>query len=161
MTVSNIMETSQYLTFYLNEEIFALNIIKIREVLEFDQVTTVPRTPDFVRGVINLRGEVVPVMDLHLKFGMASTEKTVNTCIIIVEVSLDNNPVILGVLADSVQEVLEIEPKMIDPAPNIGMNINSDYILGMGKKDDYFIIILNIDKVFTSHELAVAKDAVN
>lgn len=152
-------EATQYLTFKLEDEMFALDISKVREVLEFSSVTKVPRTPEFMRGVINLRGSVVPVVDLRLKFGMTRTEKTVNTCVIIVEVSFENESMVLGALADSVQEVIELEPEKIEPAPNIGMQLRTDFIKGMGKRDEEFIIILDIDKIFTADELAIAQEA--
>ncbi|MCI4626232.1 MAG: chemotaxis protein CheW [Candidatus Magnetoovum sp. WYHC-5] len=161
MAVSKITEVSQYLTFKLREELFAVDIVKVREVLEFNQVTKVPRTPEFMRGIINLRGDVVPVMDLRLKFGMLKTEKAVNTCIIMVEITSEENSIILGLLADSVQEVLEIEPSKIDAAPNIGMHLNSEYIQGMGKHGNVFIIILDINKIFTAEELASVKGSVD
>jgi purine-binding chemotaxis protein CheW len=110
MTVAGITEATQHLTFKLDEEVFALDISKVREVLEYTTVTKVPQTPDFMCGVINLRGGVVPVVDLRLKFDMAEAEKTVNTCIIIVEVTLDGESAVLGALVDSVQEVFEFEP---------------------------------------------------
>ena len=156
---SAILEMTQYLTFKLDEEIFALDIGKVREVLDFTSVTKVPRTPEFMRGVINLRGSVVPVVDLRLKFGMSKTEKTVNTCIIIVEVAVDEETTILGVLADSVQEVMDLEPDHIEPAPKIGTRLNTEFIKGMGKHNNNFIIILDIDKVFTTSELAVVQAA--
>src|SRR5512137_1772554 len=98
-----ITETTQYLTFRLDEEIFALDVAKVREILEYSTVTKVPQTPDFMRGVINLRGSVVPVIDLRLKFGMTATEQTVNTCIIVTEVGMEGETILLGALADSVQ----------------------------------------------------------
>lgn len=153
MPVSGITETSQYLTFTLDGEFFALDIAKVREVLEFTSVTRVPRTPDFMRGVINLRGNVVPVVDLRLKFGMSATEKTVNTCVIITEVAVDGEPTVLGALADAVQEVLELEPDQIDPPPRIGTRLDTAFIRGMGKRDDRFLILLDIDRVFTAAEL--------
>src|SRR5512139_2898593 len=107
MSVTGITETTQYLTFKLAEEVFALDISEVREVLDFTAITKVPRTPEFMRGVINLRDNVVPVVDMRLKFGMTKTEKTVNTCIIIVEIALDGDTAVLGALADSVQEVIE------------------------------------------------------
>src|SRR3989304_1329922 len=110
MSIAEMTETTQYLTYKLGAEVFALDISKVREVLDFTTVTKVPRTPDFMRGVINLRGSVVPVVDMRLKFGMSRTEQTVNTCIIIVEINLDGERLILGALADSVQEVIELEP---------------------------------------------------
>src|SRR5512147_552864 len=121
MSEAGITETTQYLTFKLDDEVFALDITKVREVLDFTTVTKVPRTPEFMRGVINLRGSVVPVVDLRLKFGMT---KTVNTCVIIVEVKVDDETTILGALADSVQEVMDLGPENIEPAPKIGTRLN-------------------------------------
>jgi purine-binding chemotaxis protein CheW len=151
------METTQYLTYKLDDEVFALDIGKVREVLDFTSITKVPKTPEFMRGVINLRGSVVPVVDLRLKFGMSRTEKSVNTCIIIVEVTVDNETTVLGALADSVQEVLDLEPGQIEPAPKIGTRLKTEFIKGMGKRDNKFIIILDIDKVFSTDELALVQ----
>jgi purine-binding chemotaxis protein CheW len=153
MSVTDITETTQYLTFKLGEEIFALEVAKVREILDFSTVTKVPQTPDFMRGVINLRGGVVPVIDLRLKFGMTRTEKTVNTCIIVVEVALGEESAVLGALCDSVQEVFDLDPEQIEPAPHIGTRLKSDFIKGMGKRDGNFIIILDIDRIFTMDEL--------
>jgi purine-binding chemotaxis protein CheW len=148
---------TQYLTFTLDDEVFALDIGKVREVLDYTTVTKVPQTPDFMRGVINLRGNVVPVVDMRLKFGMESTEKTVNTCIIIVEVAVDGETVILGAMADSVQEVLDLEADQIEPPPRIGTKMRTDFIRGMGKRDEQFIIILDIDRIFSGEELAAVQ----
>lgn len=148
-------ETHQYLTFRLCSEVFALDIGKVREVLDFTSVTKVPQTPEFMRGVINLRGSVVPVIDLRLKFGLEATPQTVNTCIIITEIALDGETTVLGALADSVQEVLELEPEQIEPAPRLGTRLRTEFIRGMGKRDEQFLIILDIDKVFSSEELAL------
>ncbi len=153
MSVSNITETRQYLTFKLAEETFAVDVAKVREILEWTVITKVPQTPEYMCGVINLRGSVVPVIDLRLKFGMAATEKTVNTCIIVVEVQQENETVIIGALADSVQEVFELEPANIEPAPRIGTNMNTDFLQGMGKHNEMFIMILDIDKVFTGDDI--------
>jgi purine-binding chemotaxis protein CheW len=151
--MENVTETTQYLTFKLDAEVFALDVAKVREILEENSITKVPQTPNFMRGVINLRGSVVPVIDLRLKFGMSRTEKTVNTCIIVVEVQLENEIIVLGALADSVQEVIEMEPTQIEAAPHIGSNLNTDFIKGMGKVDGRFIMILDIDRVFSNDEL--------
>lgn len=159
MSVAGIMETTQYLTFKLEDEVFALDITKVREVLDFTTITKVPRTPDFMRGVINLRGSVVPVVDMKLKFGMPKTEKSVNTCIIITEVTVDNETAVVGALADSVQEVVDLESDHIAPAPKIGTRLNTEFIKGMGKHNDRFIIILDIDRVFTVSELASVQAA--
>jgi purine-binding chemotaxis protein CheW len=159
MSVTCIIETTQYLTFRLDDEIFAVDISKVREVLDFTSITRVPRTPDFMRGVINLRGTVVPVVDMKLKLGMPKTEKTINTCIIIVELEFDGDMVVLGALADSVQEVIELEPDNIEPPPRIGTGLKIEFIRGMGKRDDSFIIILDIDKVFSADEISLVQDA--
>lgn len=153
MSVAGITETVQYLTFKLADEVFALDVAKVREILEITNITKVPQTPDFMRGVINLRGSVVPVIDMRLKFGMSETEQTVNTCIIVVEITMDGDTTVLGALADSVQEVVEMEPENIEAAPHIGTNLNTDFIRGMGKVDGRFVMILDIDKVFSSDEL--------
>jgi purine-binding chemotaxis protein CheW len=157
MSVAGITETVQYLTFKLSDEIFALDVAKVREILEITNITKVPQTPDFMRGVINLRGSVVPVIDMRLKFGMSETEQTVNTCIIVVEVNMDGDTTVLGALADSVQEVVEMGPESIEEAPHIGTKLNADFIRGMGKVDSRFVMILDIDKVFSSDELAVVQ----
>jgi len=146
--------SNQYLTFTLDDEVFALEIAKVREVLEFNGVTKVPRTPEFMRGVINLRGSVVPVVDLKRKFGMGATERTVDTCVIITEVELEGDRAILGTLADSVQEVLDLEPGQIEPPPRMGTRLSTEFIRGMGKRDEQFLILLDIDKVFSADELA-------
>ena len=158
MSITSITDTRQYLTFQLEEEVFALDVSHVREILEFTTVTKVPKTPDYMRGVINLRGSVVPVLDMRLKFGFTRTEKTVNTCVIVVEVSFEDERTIIGALVDSVQEVFELEPEQIEPAPRIGTQLKTEFIVGMGKKENHFIIILNIDKVFSSEELATVLD---
>ena len=135
MSVSSITETSQYLTFELEGEVFALDIAKVREVLDLTLIAKVPQTPEFMLGVINLRGTVVPVVDMRLKFGMTRTETTVNTCIIIVEMEIDGETTMLGALVDSVREVLDLDPDQIEPAPRIGTRLNTKFIKGMGKKD--------------------------
>ena len=159
MSVTGITETTQYLTFKLEDEVFALDISKVREVLDYTDITKVPKTPDFMKGVINLRGSVVPVVDMRLKFGMAGIEKTVNTCIIIVEVTLEGETAVLGALADSVQEVLDLEPGQIEPAPRIGTRLRTEFLRGMGKRDNHFVMILDIDRVFSADELALVENA--
>ena len=153
MAIAAITETRQYLTFKLSDEVFAVDVARVREILEFTSITKVPQTPDYMSGVINLRGSVVPVMDMHLKYGMPPAERTVNTCIVVMEVNPEGETIVLGALADSVQEVVELESAQIEPAPKIGTRINTDFIAGMGKHNDHFIIILNIDKVFNNAEL--------
>ena len=157
MSTDVITEATQYLTFSLGEEDFALEIARVREVLDYTTITKVPRMPEFLRGVINLRGNVVPVTDLRLKLGMPATERTVNTCIVIVEIDIDGEQMHMGVLTDSVQEVLDLDPGQIEPAPRLGTKLNTEFIRGMGKRDDRFMIILDIDKVLSSDELAAVQ----
>jgi len=159
MNATEITETRQYLTFKLGDEIFATDVAKVREVLDFTNITKIPRTPDFMSGVINLRGNVVPVVDLRLCFEMSKTEKTVNTCVVVVEMMLDGEPTIIGALADSVEEVIDLEPEQIEPAPKIGTKIRTDFIKGMGKRDSLFIMILDIDRIFSTEELSAVRNA--
>ncbi len=149
----------QYLTFKLGEEIFALDIARVREVLEYTTVTALPRSPEFVRGVINLRGSVVPVVDLRLAFGMTRTEQTVSTCVIIVEMQVEGETVVMGAMADSVQEVIELAPGLIEPSPRIGVKLCNRFIRGMGTHNGQFIIILDSDMVFTEEEAAMVHAA--
>lgn len=151
-------EAIQYLTFTLQEEVFAIEISKVREVLDFTTITKVPRTPDYMRGVINLRGNVVPVVDMRLKFGLPPTEDTLNTCIIIVEVKVEDETAVLGALGDSVREVIELDPENIEPPPRIGTTLNTEYLHGMGKSGDNFTMILNIDRIFSTDELVQVQD---
>jgi len=148
---------NQYLTFELDGEIFALEIAKVREVLDFTTVTRVPKMPAFMRGVINLRGSVVPVVDMRLKFGLPPADRTVNTCIIIVEIEMDGEMVALGALADSVKEVVELEAAEIEPAPRIGARLGTEFIRGMGKREEGFLILLDINRVFSNEELAAVQ----
>lgn len=161
MSVAGINQAVQYLTFKLADEVFALDVATVREILEFTTITRVPQTPEFMKGVINLRGSVVPVIDLRLNFGMPCTERTISTCIVVVEVNLDDELIVLGILADSVQEVMEMDPTNIEPAPHIGIRMNTDFIKGMGKIDDNFVIILDIDKVFSGEDLTEIKGSVS
>ena len=147
-------ETLQYLTFTLDGEAFATQITRVREVLEYDQVTRVPQTPDYMQGVINLRGNVVPVVDLRLQFGLATTPPTVDTCIIIIEVQLDGQTTVLGVLADSVEEVVDLKPGQMEPAPTLGTRVDTSFIEAMAKLEDRFLIVLDMDRVFTVSQLA-------
>ncbi len=156
MSVAKITEARQYLTFKMEEEVFALDVGKVREILDYTTITKVPQTPDYMKGVINLRGSVVPVVDMRLKFNMPAQDRTVDTCIIVVEITIEQEQTILGALVDSVQEVFELEPSQVEPAPRIGTKLNTDFILGMGKRDDTFVIILDIDRVFSSEELDIA-----
>jgi purine-binding chemotaxis protein CheW len=151
------IEANQFFTFMLGKEIFAIDISQIREVLEFTNITKVPQTPAMMKGVINLRGSVVPVIDMRLKFGMGEIEKTVDTCIIIIEIMLGEQNTMIGALVDSVKEVMDLDPEHIEPSPKIGTQLNTEFIKGMGKQDNQFIIILDIEQVFTFDELEMTQ----
>ncbi len=157
MEGQGLLETNQFLAFKLDDEVFAFDISKVREVLEFSTVTKVPQTPDMMKGVINLRGSVVPVIDMRIKFGMGETEKTVNTVIIIIEIELDSESTMIGALVDSVNEVMDLDTEHIEPPPKIGTKLNTEFIRGMGKQDGQFIIILDIEKIFSSDELELVQ----
>lgn len=159
MSVEGITHTSQYLTFKLDNEIYAMDITTVREVLDIIQITKVPQMPDFMCGVINLRGRVVPVVDLGLKFGLKKAISLKETCIVIIEIVLEGEETILGILVDSVLEVISLEPEQIDPPPRIGTRLKTEFIKGMGKKDKEFIIILETTKVFSAEELAIVQGA--
>src|SRR5579872_4901859 len=157
MSVSEITDTRQYLTFRLGDEVFATDVAKVREVLDFTTITKIPRTPEFMSGVINLRGNVVPVVDLRLCLEMSKTEKTVNTCIVVMEMLVDGESSVIGALADSVEEVIDLEPENIQPPPRIGVKIRTDFIKGMGKRDSQLIMILDIDRVFSAEEISAVR----
>ncbi len=157
MSGTAITEMIQYLTFTLADEVFSLDISRVREVLDYTTITRVPRTPEYLLGVINLRGSVVPVVDLRRKFGVEATGVTVNTCIIIVEATVNGDATVLGLLADSVQEVIELARESIMPPPRIGTKLDTAFITGMGRQDDRFIIILDIDRVFSHDEIGAVQ----
>ena len=152
-------QTTQYLTFMLREEGFAIEISKVREVLDVTTMTRIPRMPVYLSGVINLRGNVVPVMDLGQRLGMGNIEYTKNTCIMIVELEVDGNMVEMGVLTDSVQMVLDLNPEDIESVPKMGTNLNTEFIKGMGRQaEEKFLIILDIDKVLASEGEATLRE---
>ena len=158
MSVAETKQATKHLTFKLDDEVFALDISRVREVINSVSVTKIPRMPGFMRGIIDLRGGAVPVVDLRLMFGMTEAEASESGCIIIVEVLLEGNAIVLGALVDSVQEVFELENESIESAPKIGNKLNTEFIKGVGKRNGEFIIILDIDKVFSSDELSSVKD---
>ncbi len=155
-------ELHQYLTFTLGGELFAMDIATVREIIDDKNITKIPRMPPYMRGVINIRGQAVPVIDLRLKFGMSRTEMRIDTCVIITEVSLETSrggvpiqaaPAVVGALADSVQEVIELTPENIAPTPRLGAAIDTRFIRGMARQNERFIIVLDIDAVFSGQEL--------
>lgn len=147
--------SGMYLTFQLGGETYGLEILKVQEIIGMMNVTRVPRTPNFVRGVINLRGKVIPVVDLRLKFGLESKEDTNRTCIIVVQVARGNESVTMGILVDEVSEVLDINGEQIEPAPTFGDTVSTDFILGMGKVAQKVVMLLDVEKVLSSGEIAM------
>ena len=149
----------KYLTFKLAGEEYGLKILKVKEIIGMMDITTIPRTPDFVRGVINLRGKVIPVIDLRTKFGLESIEDTDETCIIVVEVSRNGDSIQTGILVDTVSEVLDILGADIEETPEFGKGIDTRFILGMAKSKGDVKILLNIEEVLTAEDLAVLSGA--
>ncbi len=153
---------SQYLTFQLAEDIYALDILKVKEIFEYENLTAVPMVPDFIRGVLNLRGQVVPVIDLVARFGGDVIKVSKKTCIIIVEIEVEKTEddetisrMDVGVMVDVVNRVVDLQAEQIEPPPSFGAKIRTDFISGMGKVDDEFMILLDVTKVLSIHELIV------
>lgn len=159
--MSAITDSAQYITFKLGDELFAINVVRVREVLDLPLITKVPTAPPYMRGVVNVRGSAIPVVDLRMKFGLPETADTVATRIVVLELDLDGEAVVLGGLADSVHEVIELEPGQINPPPAIAMRWRSEFIQGMGRRGDQFIIVLDINAVFTKAEVARVETATN
>lgn len=157
ITLDNVSqnEASQYLTFILSDEEFAVPIMQVKEIIEYNDLTTVPMVPEFIAGALNLRGSIVPVINLAIKFGMTPSEISRRTCVVIMEVEVDNEQVVMGVLVDKVLQVLDITEENIDAAPTLGAQIRTDFIKGMGKLEDRFVIILAINKILSAGEIAV------
>ena len=148
-------EQNQYLTFLLSGEIFAIPILNIKEIIEYGSLTTVPMMPAFIRGVINLRGSVVPVVDMAVRFGRKANDVTKRTCIVIIEIESENEKQDVGVIVDTVNEVLEIPRSEIEQAPSFGARIRADFIRGMGKINGKFVIILAVNHVLSIDEMAL------
>nr|MBN2278480.1 purine-binding chemotaxis protein CheW [candidate division Zixibacteria bacterium] len=148
----------KYLTFRLANEEYGLEILKVREIIGLMEITGVPQTPSHIRGVINLRGKVIPVLDLRLKFGMDAAEDTDQTCIVVVEVTFGDQSVMTGVVVDAVSEVLDIDDEQIEDAPTFGGGVETDFILGIGKIKNEVKILLDIDKVLNTGDMAILND---
>lgn len=144
----------KYLTFSLDHEEYGISILKVKEIIGMMPVTPVPQTPEYVKGVINLRGKVIPVSDLRLKFGMAQMEYTERTCIIVVEIASETKKIAMGIVVDSVSEVLNIKSTEIEDTPNFGSRLNTEYILGMAKSGHGVKILLDIDKVMSIEDMS-------
>lgn len=154
-------ESGQFLTFQLGDELFAFDVLKTNEVLEVSQITRVPGSSDAMIGVINLRGSVIPVIDLRKLLKMPECKRTINTAIIIIEADYRDETVTIGVLVDSARQVILLDKSQLEPPPRVGMNLNIEYITAIGKHDDNFIILLNSDKIFSEKELILAIETQN
>lgn len=158
MNTETITKINSYLSFNLGDEVFAVNVSKVLNILEMLKITEVPKSPEYMKGVINLRGTVLPVVDTRIKFGMTPTEYTNNTCIVVMEIEMDNDTVQVGALVDSVQAVMELEDSEIQPPPSIGSKYKSEFIYGMVKVDEKFIMLLDMEKVFSAEEVIMVKE---
>ena len=154
-------QLNSYLSFNLDTENFAINVGKVLSILELSRITKIPRAPEYLKGVINLRGEVLPVTDTKVKFGMGDTEFTTNTCILVLDLVMDSTELKVGVLVDNVREVFEIDNAEILPPPSIGSKYKSDFISGICRRNDDFVMILDIEKIFSSDELLMLTESSN
>jgi len=158
MSIDKENQLQTYLSFKLSEEVFAINVSKVINILEMSHITKIPKAPDYMKGVINLRGTVLPVVDMRIKFGLPEKEVTVDTSIIVLSIDLNGEAVLIGTLVDAVKEVLELKSDEIAPPPIIGSKYNSGFIEGMWRMDDHFIMILDIDKIFSVDDVLDVKD---
>lgn len=157
--MSQLTETlTSFLTFRLGDELFAANVGKVLEILEIPKITKVPRSPAFMRGVVNLRGNVLPVIDTRVKFGLPPAADTINSCILVLSVALEDRQITLGAIVDTVLEVLEISADTIQAVPTVGSRYKTEFIDGMVKLNDQFIMLLNLDLVFTTEEALLLSD---
>ncbi|MBL0740616.1 chemotaxis protein CheW [Chryseolinea lacunae] len=152
---SETLSIQSYLTFRLGDEYFAASVAQVSEILELSRITKVPRSPHFMRGVINLRGNVLPVIDTRIKFGFDKIEDNVNTCIMVLNVEIENQTISIGALVDAVQEVIEIDPSTIQQPPSIGAKYKTEFIEGMIQMNEHFIMLLNLNLVFNTEEMSI------
>jgi purine-binding chemotaxis protein CheW len=161
MEKNKLKRNISYLSFHLGDEVFALHVSKVHKILEMTPITEVPHAPDYMKGVINLRGKVLPVIDTRIKFGMSAVEITKKTCLLVTEANVDEDEVMVCLLVDSVQAVLKLGDEDILPPPAIGSKYKSDFMSGMARVNDKFIMVLDIDKVMSSDELLSIKEIKN
>ncbi len=154
---ASMAQAGKYLTFQLGKEVYGIEILKVQEIIGMMNITHIPKTPDFVRGVINLRGKVIPVIELRRKFGMESMTDTERTCIVVVQVKWADNTITMGLLVDEVSEVLNVTPDQIEAPPSFGAGVDTDFILGMGKVGQKVVMMLDVDRVLAAEELAEVK----
>ena len=151
---TEVKDIQTYLSFNLANEVFAVSVLKVLSILELKPITKVPHAPEYMRGVINLRGNVLPIIDMRVKLGMEKIEATLNTCIIVLNVEIDNEEVMLGILVDSVKDILQIDENSIEPSPSIGTYYKVEFLKGLWRdSDDTFIMILNVDLIFSTEEV--------
>lgn len=155
------IEESQYLTFLSGAEVFGIGILRIKEIKEYASVTSIPMMPDYVKGVINLRGNVVPIIDLPVRFGREKSVISKRSCVIIVEVEHDDESIDIGILVDAVNEVIDIPSHSIEPAPSFGSKIRTEFIQGIGKLENQFVILLNVNRVLSVTELSSIEEQVS
>lgn len=155
-TVKTAADAAQYLTFRLVGEEYGIQLLQVKEIIEYQRPTQVPGVPAAIRGVINLRGSVVPVIDLAVKFGLPAAEVTRQTCIVIVEVMLEGAATVMGIVTDAVSEVMDLTPEQVEGTPSFGVKVNLDFLKGLGKVGQRFVLILDVDKVLTTEELLAA-----
>jgi len=158
MSVDNDHGIQTYLSFKLSEEVFAINVSRVINILEMSNITKIPKSPVYMKGVINLRGTVLPVVDLRIKFGLPEKETTIDTGIIVLNIDMEEEKILVGILVDSVREVLELKNSEIAPSPSIGTKYNSGFIEGLWRTDNKFIMILDINRVFSIDEVIDFKE---
>jgi purine-binding chemotaxis protein CheW len=149
---------NSFLTFKLGDELFAASVGKVIEILEIPKITKVPRSPEFIRGVVNLRGNVLSVVDSRIKFGLPTMEDTINTCIVVMTVNIEGQTLTMGLIVDAVKEVMEIEDSQVQSVPEIGSKYKSEFIEGMVKSDEQFIMILNVDRLFSGNDVSILNE---
>jgi len=161
MSENDEIQINHYLTFKLGEEIFASHVSNILKILEMQRITEVPKSPEYMKGVINLRGNVLPVVDARLKFGITPLPYTEKTCILVLSIVIDKETVEVGAIVDSVMDVIEFQKENIKPSPSLGSKYKSDFIEGVMKIDEKFIMVLNMDSVFSTDEIIDLKDNID
>lgn len=159
MNLPAVVATAQYLSFFIAGEEYAVGILQVREIIEYDTVTRVPSAPDWIRGVTNLRGSVLPVIDMAMKLGMPPSAVHARSCIVVAEVTFQGEKLVMGVLADAVGQVLELGSADIEPPPAFGTPVHAEYLVGMGRAGRKFILLLDIDRVLNSQEIRAASAA--
>lgn len=161
VTTEENKDMSRYLTFFLGSKLFAINILVVKEILEYDDITDIPKMPNFLRGAINLRGRIIPVIDLSVRLGYDETHITNRSCIIVVELYIDGEPFSVGVVVDSVNRVMDLVADQLEDAPSFGGRLNTDYIEGMGKINDHFVVILDVQNVLSLEDWSQIKACVS